>query len=476
LAYLPDAIASIEAQTMAPREKWLLCDSCEAPALPAGWRIVRGDWHYVSGGRNEALQQTTADWITWLDADDAFAPDHLARVQVEIDSAGPAVGVLYPDLDYYTADWSARRGELRFPAWDRFALLSGNFVPTPSTWRVQMLRDLGGWPAGPWQLDDWAMAMRGARASWTGRHVIGTPVRVRLHHGSMTRTGDTRPERWWQTRRLTVVTLFSGISELLPRWVEWVRGADLPPGTTVVAGDNSNDPAFSLQLRNALAGMASVDTLYIRVPGGMDMERGVSGPHSRVPGLYNAIIPQACDLGDLVLMLEDDVLPPLDAVRTLAGCFVTSDPSGRIGGVAGLYEGRGARGVLAVSRDPYNWRGGVTAADIKPGLQPIGQIPGGCSLFDSRALRSCLPFRWTVDPNGERVGWDGNACRHLQQTGWRLCYHGGVRCEHHVSSHRYSGQRVITRLPAPFVDRNTRAGVVRHPVVRLTPNKRPPQQ
>lgn len=450
LRWLPTAVASVEAQTFVPVEKWLLCDGCEPPGdLPPGWKTVTGMWKHPGPGRNAMLRQTGAAWVEWLDADDAFAPGHLEAVAGCLSGVDATVGMVYPDLAFFDAELLVKVDDLQVPEWNRDLLRGGNFVPTPSAWNVQMLKDMDGWPEKVIQLDDWAAAMEGSRRGWSGRHVKGTPVRVRRHVDSMGRQDDRREQAWWQTRRLSAVTLFSGISELLPQWQEWLSRTELPPYTTVIAGDNSGDPAFGEALRTALAGLPVASTMYVRTPSGMDIETGINGPHSRVPGLYNQIMPQACELGDLVLMLEDDVLPPADAVRKLSACFPTSEPTRKVGGVAGIYQSRGGGGILAISRDPYNWRAGVTVKDILPGMQPIGLIPGGCSLFDARALRSCLPFRWTVDPNGERVGWDGNVCRRLNRDGWKLFYHGDVRCEHHVSWQRYHGRRTIEVLRIP---------------------------
>lgn len=450
LKFLPEALDSVDRQTVKPGEKWLICDGCDYTP-PAGWKIVHTSAGAPGPGRTEVIGRTGAEWVAWLDADDVFLPDHMAEMGTACEQAADTVGFVYPDLFTCSPDLRPVRLKPMKP-WDFGKLRDGNFVPTPSFWRVQALRDLGGWP-GHRMLDDWDAALELSRLGWTGVWRPGTPVQVRVHGKQVTHRRELLANGVWQARRLAIVTLQSGITELLGQWLEWLDTADLPPRTLLFVGDNSPDPEYSKMLRQDVAEVAHrfQGVTYRKILAGIDCAPGKHAPHSRVPGLYNQFLAEACNVADLVLLLEDDMDPPRDGVRRLADCMMPCDPR-RIGAVAGVYLSRGGAGNLALSVDPSRWRGAMMARDLKPGLNPIGQVPGGFTLFDSRALAATLPFRWTWEPGGSSdgwVGWDGNCCRKLNKLGWTLWYHGDVRCAHCPSNFRYNGSREIARLELP---------------------------
>lgn len=448
LQYLPDAIASVEAQTVKPVEKWLLCDGCASPELPAGWKVLTGNHGTPGPIRTEAIRQTGADWIAWLDADDAYPPDYLARLSAA--NPGHHVGVMYPDLSWTDAAFK-EISLMEMREFDRDTLRSGNFIPTPSCWRVQMLRDLGGWGANPC-LDDWRMALAGTRQGWNGLHISGAPLLIRRHGDNRSADLNRMRAAKWNAREFAIVTLHSGLTALLPQWLDWLTHAEIPPQCSLWVGDNSGDDKYGKLLR---AGLARDDVAarfksihYHRVPSGIDCAPGINAPHSRVPGLYNQFLADACRASDLLLMLEDDMLPPLDGLPTLAAAFLHGNNAGA---VAGVYLSRGG-GSVALSRDAFHWRGSMRPSDIRPGINEIGQVPGGFTLFDSRALLATLPFRWCREAGGSSdgwVGWDGNACRMMHEAGWKLYYHGGVLCEHHCATKRYGGWETITRMVMP---------------------------
>ena len=144
--------------------------------------------------------------------------------------------------------------------------------------------------------------------------------------------------------------------------------------------------------------------------------------------LYNAILPDVCRCSDFCLLLEDDVVPPANAFSLLAGEFCPHD--GRhIAAVTGVYPARGSGGYVSVSSSPDRWRS-MKESEILEGYNRCGAVPGGCTLYDSAALLECLPMRFTFDPDGTAVGWDGNTARRLASAKWQVGYHGDVRCEH----------------------------------------------
>jgi hypothetical protein len=436
LKYVADAVRSVEAQTLQPCEKWLICDTCRPPAgLPPDWRVVQGEWHSPGPGRSEVVRRTAAEWITWLDADDAFPPEYVATVVASAKSAAPHVGVVYPDVHWCDRDLqhpSCRNLE----EWCNSTLPRRNYIPTPSLWRVEALREAGGWPCGTPVMDDWRSAMNLRRRGWTALHVPQAFVLVRQHGENNSRKVDIRPVTAWHARRFAIVTLQAGRGECLDAWATWLHQANLPPLCDLWVLDDSpagsqfaDDLAYECaQLEDSGRFGFVVRRSARSVPTPPVRDQRHTG-HARVAWLYNAILPDALRCSDFCLLLEDDVAPPPDALYRLAAEFQPNTPR-HVAGITALYPPRGGPERVTVSSQSDRWVGMAKSA-VKPGFQICGGIPGGCSLYDSDALLSCLPMRFTYDgPGGSAVGWDGNTARRLAAAGWQVAYLGDLWCEH----------------------------------------------
>lgn len=447
LRWLPEALESVERQSRAADERWLICDGCEPPEnLPAGWRVVRGDWQSPGPGRNEVLAQTGCSWVCWLDADDAYGAGYLEAMDRAARDCGGKVGVLYPDLTYCDASLEPT-GKRAMREWSAADVRRYNFVPTPSCWRVEMLRFAGGWSADVQCMDDWATIVRCSAAGWEGCHVPQAELLARKHgEGRGRKPPEARADTSWRCRRYAIVTLLAGRRDILGQWADWIGRAELPPQTTLWVLDDARNAEFSEAVQREIHRRVAMSVHYRRSDVGELPVAAKHQPHARVAALYNQILQDACACSDLVLMLEDDVLPPLDGARRLNEAFPPV-PENRIGVCTGPYPSRcGGGRIVAVSLDPVNWVSNITVEGIKPGINECGMTPGGFTLFDAAALRQCLPMRFTFDPNGRPVGWDGNMSRSMHAHGWKVTYHGDVLCEHHVWSRDHDGMGDVQRL------------------------------
>lgn len=436
LQYLPAAMASVDAQTVQPTERWVIADGCEPPLdLMHTWTPVSGSWRSPGPGRREVIRRTRCEWVAWLDADDAYAPDYLATLGAAAATAGPTVGVVYPDLAYCDAAMG-NPSPRHLDNWDWGMLPRRNYIPTPSLWRVEALRECGGWPCGTPVMDDWRAAMNLRRRGWIGQHEPRATVQVRKHGENNSRRVDVRPLTAWAARRFAIVSLLAGREARLSDWADWLGSASLPPLCDLYVLDDSRSANFRDALLYELAQLQDSGRFGAVVYreagdriGSPPVRNPIHQPHARVPWLYNAILPDACRCSDLCLLFEDDVVPPADAFATLAAAFVPNGPT-HLAAVTGVYPTRRAPAYVSISSRADRWTG-IREADILPGLQLCGGVPGGCTLYDSQALLACLPMRWTYDADGTAVGWDGNTARRLAAAGWRVAYHGDVRCEHH---------------------------------------------
>ena len=87
-------IASALAQTLTPREVIVVDDGsqddCAVIAQAAGARVVRRSNGGPGAARNTGIAATSCSWIAFLDADDVFEPEKLARQWERLVSTGGA--------------------------------------------------------------------------------------------------------------------------------------------------------------------------------------------------------------------------------------------------------------------------------------------------------------------------------------------------------------------------------------------------
>lgn len=452
IKYLQNAISAVENQINIKDvkiEKWISFDNCTEQSisfLPSDWKIYKGSHNSPGPGRDHIIKNTECSWITWLDADDWISSKLIRSYYDEALKSEFKIGFIYPDFNICN-DEGTKISSREFPVFDYDKLRQFNFVPTPSLWRVDALRLIDSWCDGVPILDDWTASMKLSRSGWKGKHLESKDrINVRKHGNNASSDHNKMIEKTWDARSLAIITLFSGKKELLPQWEEWIRSAKLPKETTVIAGNNSSDDEFEELLLGSLSRISSngYSTVYKKIKNPMTEVKGPRAVYSRVPALYNQIMPLAVQCGDLVLMLEDDIKPPLDGVYNLAAAM---KPLGkhRIGAVAGIYPARGGNGrLVSLSSKPDIWTGNVMIEQLQTnGIHPIGMVPGGFTLFAQEALKHALPFRFSWDTSGNPTGWDGNCSRALRDYNWEIYYHGGVRCEHHTQDRDGTKIRVL---------------------------------
>lgn len=91
-AYLAEALESVAWQTDEPREVIVVDDGssdCSAAIARsfAGVRVIQQPNRGVSAARNAGIKAATSDYIAFLDADDIWLPDKLARQQSALDAS-----------------------------------------------------------------------------------------------------------------------------------------------------------------------------------------------------------------------------------------------------------------------------------------------------------------------------------------------------------------------------------------------------
>jgi glycosyltransferase involved in cell wall biosynthesis len=208
--FLEATLRSALEQTLPPLEVIVVDDGSRdataslAARFEPAVRVLQGGGRGVSAARNTGVAEARGDWIAFLDHDDLWLPDKLARQAflVENDSAAvmaftqasvlhggqPSQGEIFPDIP--------DPDRLLAGAYEE--LVHWNFVPMSSVLaRADVLRGLDG-PFDPrWSLsEDWDLWLRVARRHPRGLRFVPAPLmRYRIVAGRATaRMADLRLE------------------------------------------------------------------------------------------------------------------------------------------------------------------------------------------------------------------------------------------------------------------------------------------
>jgi hypothetical protein len=162
--------------------------------------------------------------------------------------------------------------------------------------------------------------------------------------------------------------------------------------------------------------------------------------------LYCSVLSRVSE--DLVLTLEDDVEPPLDAVRQLGRVFGW----GRVGAVGAACPWAGFGDLVCAGTGEEEWGDALLWSELPGGLVDVGCVGGGCTMWARWALRN-LPVQFCWD---RKMGWDAMFCRELRRHGFGIKLHGGVRCVHHTHGRLISTPtRRTTPRSAPAAARSS---------------------
>ncbi|GAB0120229.1 hypothetical protein Acid7E03_43010 [Acidisoma sp. 7E03] len=165
-AILGDAIASVQAQSFRSWELVIVDDGSSDdltvtldPFLAdPRIRMVRQPRGGAAAARNRGLVETSAPLIAYIDSDNVWYPNFLARA-VDCLAREPEVDLVYGAL--VTDDHNLDQTRILWSPFDRGALLAGNFIDTSSLVHRRSLVDAyGGWDAALRRLLDWDLVLR----------------------------------------------------------------------------------------------------------------------------------------------------------------------------------------------------------------------------------------------------------------------------------------------------------------------------
>ena len=432
LGVLRECLDTVEAQTEKANERILVLDGCRAPRWMKrepyrGWCIVRGKWGTPNPGRNAGIEVAQSDWIVIVDGDNWLRRDYLEGARDTIAQGNGSLGIVYADIIMKDNRHDYVSEHATPDVYDYWSLRLRNYVSSTSVWRRNAVIEAGGFQRTGCY-DDWTVALNMTALGWTAAKQ-SIPILAREGNGGHRR--DKSESEWgmkWEQRSYGIVTLLAGRDECLQGWLDWLEYADLPPKTALYVVDSSGRSDFGSYVRDCIGNPARSDRFthidYTAVPK-PTLDINESYARARiVPCLYNQILPRVRE--DMLVTLEDDVVPPLSGLRDIVSIVGANS---HIGAMAGAYLSRcgGNRICAAIGRDYIDGR--VYLRDIKPKPMRVGCTGGGFTVYQNALIQRALPMRFDVI-DGTPTGWDTIICNAITDQGYSIFMHGGVWCEH----------------------------------------------
>jgi glycosyltransferase involved in cell wall biosynthesis/SAM-dependent methyltransferase len=195
--FLPDAIASVRAQSHRPVEIVVVDDGSEddTPRVAAAHpdvRYVRQENRGLAAARNAGMHASRGEYLVFLDADDRLLP-HALEVGLACLAAHPDAAFASGAYRFIREDGSPAR-EMPLPPVDPdayAAFLRGNHVGMHAAviFRREALEEIGGYDPTLRACEDYDVYLRVARHHAVCRHP-GVVAEYRQHGSNM--SGDTR--------------------------------------------------------------------------------------------------------------------------------------------------------------------------------------------------------------------------------------------------------------------------------------------
>ena len=431
--YLREAIESVLAQTFPAQEIVVVDDSStdDTPEIAASFAkqgvvYIRAEHRHSQLARRTGYQATSSDVVCFLDADDRLAPDYLSQGMQQFTT--PDIGIVYSDVEHFGTMTSRSHYPDEF---SRAALSCMNFIHAGALVlreALEVSRGLDVLTDDKLTLQDWLVWRRVLDYGWQARKQTGLYL-YRKHDQSMTSHWPAwhhLPQEYFHRAGLAAetITLFvplSGRTVLWPSFADFLdRQTWLHDQIRLILLDTSQDVEFSRQVRSWLTTCDYTDVRHLREsvakPGLADRPRRESAREVTLAmaRIYNRLAQELST--DFVWIVEDDVLPPLDACRRLLQGFDRTTAS-----VTGAYWSRFSSSYVA-------WNTNQTMLTKNPGgLHEIGGNGFGCVVLRAEVVQR-EPFTASLD----YLAYDNAFYYRLAATGLKAKIDWSVECDHRV--------------------------------------------
>jgi glycosyltransferase involved in cell wall biosynthesis len=201
--FLPDAVASVLAQTCADWELIVVDDgSGDATLATVQQLMVQHPDRRIrlfqqpnagpAAARNTGAERAVGEYLLFLDADDMLEPPLLEQALAVLREQ-PTVGFVYSGMHLFGQD------EHEWPSvsFDLALLTLYNYVLPHALVRRAAWQQVGGFDTARslWAFEDWDFWLRVAAAGWQGWHIAAPLIRYRRHGRSLS-DGVQRAYEW----------------------------------------------------------------------------------------------------------------------------------------------------------------------------------------------------------------------------------------------------------------------------------------
>lgn len=435
--FLAEAIESVLASTVRPRNIVVVDDASDddTPAVAArftGWGVtyLRVEHRHVLRAREAGFNVTDAPFVMFLDADDKLHPEYLEGALRQF---GETVGVVGSDFQLF----GNQTGTHALP-YSRARLEQRNTLHAGAVYRraaLDLTRAMQQ-PPGDQAHEDWAVAKAVVGYGWKVAH-NPVPYLYRKHGASMmdaTEEERRGPGGYFKAANLERerVTLFcplSGRPHAWPAWSEWLAGQDWPrEQLSIVLADCSGRPEFGAMVKWWVALQDFPDARVLTIdagqrPGLADVDRrrdgGAVADVRRVVARIYARMQQEVRT-EYVWVVEDDVIPPADALQRLLWAFGPD-----VASVSAAYRSRYYDGFVGLDErwEPFR-------AKPAAGAAPVRANGFGCVVLRNSVLQQA------VFTNAARFAdYDLNFYDWLSRQPYRALLDWSVECEHLEAPH-----------------------------------------
>lgn len=419
--YLASAIESVQGQTSPPDEIVVVDDAssdntADIAAL-FSVPVIRVEHRNLLKSRLTGMHATKSPLLCFLDADDMLAGDYLEQGRNLF--RNPAVGAAWSDMQEFGYSHKLRSMQPR-------PLTEDNYIHAGSLVRRSAI-ELSGiekFDVPNSQSEDWLMWRLLERDKWD---FAKNPAiyHYRRHKDSMSHVVNSRV---WQevspiqNEKLTLFIPLSGRTEIWPTLRDFLdRQTFDRDRLSLFLCDTSNDPDFHHIIRNWTASCSYNDVRLMRL--NLNTPRRLADANRRlsevreavqiaVAKIYRMMLRETTD--EFLWIIEDDVIPPLDAGQKLL-----SQLDRHVMSVSGCY------------RSPYADRFtawieyGNHIHQLPPSPQIIGGNGFGCVIIRRQALLEHGIQHAT--PTGD---YDINLYANAAASHWQAVLHPDVICDH----------------------------------------------
>lgn len=436
--FLKEALDSVLSQTLRPAAVIVIdAGSTDDTAAVAetfrdrGVELVRTESANPHDAQRAGFAAAAHPFLCFLDADDVLPPDYLqAGLPLFAD---PRVAIVYSDMQKFGDE----TGRLTFPNPGDVVIDQQNRCHAGSLLRRAAVEISGAFDAGvrlpAGGLQDWFLFRKIAAHGW---HLAKSPALYgyRRHSASfMARAGRARASYFelgaLAAETLTLFVPLSGRDWAWPTLRNFLSCQRWPHDQVrLVLCDTSQSPEFSDMIRDWVATCDYADVRYYRqaagLPGLADADRKTDldirrAVQAAMPRIYNRLAREATT--EYVWILEDDILPPLDAAERLLRGFDDVTAS-----VSGAYFSRYRDGLVAWG-SAYQI---LDAGDIP--LAAAGELPPavggngfGCVMLRRSVLRQTVLQH--AAPSGD---YDPNFYHWLAGTRMKARLDRSILCDH----------------------------------------------